>query len=152
LPDKAVSLLDTASARVALSQAAMPPALEDCQREIQKLDVEIDILRRETAIGVAHGHDLEDLLARKQAAQARLAELQERWEEEKRLVGELGELRARLVADAAPGKAAPKAPEEEANGRARLGELERSLAVLQGETPLVYAAVDRQAVAEVVAA
>jgi type VI secretion system protein VasG len=154
LPDKAVSLLDTASARVALSQAAVPPALEDCQREIQKLDVEIDILRRETAIGVTHGHELEDLLAAKKAAQARLAELQKRWEEEKRLVGELRELRAQLeagAAGAAPG-AAPAAPDGEKKGRARLGELERALAAVQGETPLVYAAVDRQAVAEVVAA
>ena len=47
LPDKAVSLLDTACARVALSQSATPPALEDASREIEHLDVEIGILERE---------------------------------------------------------------------------------------------------------
>src|SRR5262249_2864292 len=49
LPDKSVSLLDTVCARVALGQSATPAALEDVQREIEHLDIEIGILRREKA-------------------------------------------------------------------------------------------------------
>ena len=52
LPDKSVSLLDTAAARVAVSQHAAPPALEDCRRRIGDLEVEQGIIGREAAIGV----------------------------------------------------------------------------------------------------
>jgi ATP-dependent Clp protease ATP-binding subunit ClpA len=52
LPDKAVSLLDTACARVAVSQHATPPAVEDCQRRIEALTVEQEIIDREAAIGI----------------------------------------------------------------------------------------------------
>ena len=61
LPDKSVSLLDTACARVALGQSATPPALEDCRREIEHLTVEIDILEREQAVGAPHDERLDDL-------------------------------------------------------------------------------------------
>ena len=51
LPDKAVSLIDTACARVAVSQHATPAALEDSTRRIENLQTELDILARETALG-----------------------------------------------------------------------------------------------------
>src|SRR5207302_3003228 len=54
LPDKAVSLLDTACARVKLSQGATPPALEDCIREIEHLNIEIVAMEREQTIGGDH--------------------------------------------------------------------------------------------------
>ena len=52
LPDKAVSLLDTASARVAVSQHAVPAELEDCMRRIESLQIELDIIGREEAVGI----------------------------------------------------------------------------------------------------
>ncbi len=52
LPDKAVSLLDTACARVAISQHAVPPEVEDCRRRIEALDTELEIIGRETAVGL----------------------------------------------------------------------------------------------------
>ena len=52
LPDKAVSLLDTACARVAVSQHAMPAEVEDCRRRIESLEIEIGIIDREAAVGV----------------------------------------------------------------------------------------------------
>ena len=52
LPDKSVSLLDTAAARVAISQHAVPPAVDDCRRRIQALETELEIIGRETAIGI----------------------------------------------------------------------------------------------------
>ncbi len=51
LPDKAVSLLDTACARVAISQASEPAEVEDCRRRIEGLTTELDIIGRETRGG-----------------------------------------------------------------------------------------------------
>ena len=55
LPDKAVSLLDTACARVAISQHAVPAQLEDCRRTIEALQTELEIIGREEAVGVDVG-------------------------------------------------------------------------------------------------
>src|SRR6516164_1311972 len=67
LPDKSVSLLDTACAKVALGQSATPATLEDCRREIEHLDVELGILEREQAVGAAHDERLQELADKKQA-------------------------------------------------------------------------------------
>src|SRR5438552_130494 len=124
LPDKCVSLLDTASARVALGQSATPPALEDCRREIEHLSVEIDILERERAVGVGHEQRLGELTEQKGAAETRLAGLEKRWAEEKRLVEAIQKLRPRLEAqvagpDASAGQNRLR-PEEESRARADL--------------------------------
>src|ERR1700730_15282825 len=52
LPDKSVSLLDTACARVAVSHHATPAEVEDCQRRIEALTTESEIIERERAIGI----------------------------------------------------------------------------------------------------
>src|SRR5438128_506277 len=96
LPDKSVSLLDTACARVALGQSATPPILEDCRREIEHLGVEIGILEREQAVGAAHEQRLGELTGRKQKAETNLTGLEKRWAEEKGLVESLRQLRGRL--------------------------------------------------------
>jgi type VI secretion system protein VasG len=70
LPDKSVSLLDTACARVALGQSATPPALEDCRREIEHLDVEIGILERESAVTAGHEQRLQEVNELKQVRSA----------------------------------------------------------------------------------
>src|SRR5579863_6287052 len=74
LPDKSLSLLDTAAARVAVSQHAVPPEVDDCRKRIDALQTELDIIGRETAVGV-------DTLERKTAAEEKLAA------EEDKLVG-----------------------------------------------------------------
>lgn len=99
LPDKAVSLLDTASARVAVSQHAVPAAVEDCLREIQALETELEIVGREKAIGVEVGAREDAATAQLTAARERLAGLEARWEEEKGLVEGILELRAKLRRD-----------------------------------------------------
>src|SRR5207247_2518758 len=131
-----------------------PPALEDCRREIEHLSVEIDILERERAVGVGHEQRLGELTEQKGAAETRLAGLEKRWAEEKRLVEAIQKLRPRLEAqvagpDASAGQNRLR-PEEESRARADLARLEGELRQLQGETPLVQPVVDRQAVAEVV--
>ena len=89
LPDKAVSLLDTACARVAVSQHATPPEVEDCQRRIEALTVEQEIIGREEAIGIdvsKRSAQVQSLLAE---SKAQLEKLDARWKEEKGLVDRL---------------------------------------------------------------
>src|SRR2546426_4443191 len=60
LPDKSVSVLDTACARVALGQMATPPAVEDCRRQIAALETEIGILERESLVGGNYSERLKE--------------------------------------------------------------------------------------------
>jgi type VI secretion system protein VasG len=96
LPDKAVSLLDTAAARVALSHSASPPAVEDCRRRIEQLQTAIGILQREHLTGVDHQERLEELSRTKSETEAELAALEARWKEETALVAEIRQVRQRL--------------------------------------------------------
>ena len=96
LPDKAVSLLDTACARVAVSQHAMPPEVEDCTRRIEALTVEGEIIGREGAIGIDVSKRAAQVQSALAEAQAELEKLNARWKEEKGLVDRLLELRAKL--------------------------------------------------------
>ena len=150
LPDKAVSLLDTACARVAVSQHATPPELEDCQRRLEALQIEREIIAREEAIGI-------DASARRQRTaraiddeQTRLALLQARHEGEKAVAGNILAIRAKLRAPSAEaGEPALTATERE-HLLAELGPLQARLRELQGDSPLILPTVDAQAVASVV--
>jgi type VI secretion system protein VasG len=153
LPDKSVSLLDTACARVSLSQSATPPALEDCKRDIEHLNVEIGILERERAVGAEHAQRLEELVESKKKAEERLTALEKRWAEEKRLVEQIRDLRTKLERHAAPQNGQERLKEEEElKAREDLAKFQKGLAQLQGENPLLQPVVDSQAVAAVVSA
>ncbi|ROL75949.1 type VI secretion system ATPase TssH [Pseudomonas vranovensis] len=150
LPDKSVSLLDTACARVAISLHAVPAEVDDSRRRIEALETELQIIAREQAIGIAIGNrqqQSETLLA---TERERLAELESRWAEEKALVDELLATRAQLrenvgVVDCDTGS------EHSRELREKLIDLQQRLSALQGETPLILPTVDYQAVASVVA-
>ncbi|NDZ13094.1 type VI secretion system ATPase TssH [Variovorax sp. WS11] len=153
LPDKAVSLLDTACARVAVSQHAMPPEVEDCQRRIEALTVEQEIIGREEAIGIdvsKRSAQVQSLLAE---SKAQLEKLDARWKEEKGLVDRLLTLRAQLREGNKPVDAATA--EGAASDRtallAELHELQAKISSVQGESPLILPSVDSQAVSSVVA-
>lgn len=158
LPDKAVSVLDTACARVALGQLAEPPALEDSRRRISLIHTEMEIREREVVTGGDHHERLGELRAEQAAEEVRYAELQKRWEEEKRLVGEIASIRERLEQHARPaahkGKEAspPLPPQDVASLQAELARLNKDLSALQGETPLLQPCVDGQAIAAVISA
>jgi type VI secretion system protein VasG len=110
LPDKAVSVLDTTCARVALGQVATPPAVEDCQRRIAQIETEMGILEREAITGRDSQERRAELAREKQGVQSRLAELETRWGEERRLIEELHGIRTKLethAAAAASGTASP---------------------------------------------
>ena len=96
LPDKAVSLLDTACARVAMGHSSTPPALEDMRRNIEQLTVLIEILEREAATGGAHEERVAELTADRAAAEEQLAELDKRWKEESQYVARIREIRGQL--------------------------------------------------------
>lgn len=149
LPDKSVSLLDTACARVALSLHAVPAEVDDSRRRIEALETELQIIAREQAIGVAIGQrqvNSENLLA---AERERLAELESRWSEEKTLVDELLATRAQLRENV--GLVDSDAGDEGHGLREKLVDLQQRLSALQGENPLILPTVDYQAVASVVA-
>src|ERR1700733_10151653 len=86
LPDKAVSLLDTACARVAISQHAVPAAVDDCRKHIESLDTELAIIGRESAIGIEVGTRQTHAAELLTQAKARLGGLEENWQREKSLV------------------------------------------------------------------
>jgi type VI secretion system protein VasG len=157
LPDKAVSVLDTSSARVALGQMTLPPAIEDCHRRIGLIDTELRILERESLTGGNFTERLEALVKERVEVENRLNELENKWNEEKTRVEELRGLRNKLEAHAEAGK---KAGDGQTNGQLSADEVKRvqgeiarfneELARIQGESPLVQVCVDAQAVAEVV--
>ncbi len=142
LPDKSVSLLDTAAARVAVSQHAVPPEVDDCRRRIQALETEQQIIARETAIGIDTASRAASVEADLAVERVRIVGLEARWGDEKAMVDKLLELRAKL-------RDAPEAPDRP-DTMAALSELQARLATHQGESPLILPSVDAQAVASVV--
>jgi type VI secretion system protein VasG len=172
LPDKAVSLLDTACARVAISQHAVPPQLEDCRRTIEALQTELEIIGREEAVGVNVGDRRRSAEEKLAAAEQRRGVLEERWTAERELVDRLLAIRATLrqgrepvegtgsrleeaaqaekAVAAAPAAGEPPAAEVRSALLGELSTLQARLAELQGEAPLILPSVDEHAVASVV--
>jgi type VI secretion system protein VasG len=149
LPDKAVSVLDTACARVALGQNAIPPQLEALHRQIDDLTVQERVLRREENVGADHSERLAEIAKQKAAAEEQLKVMEERFNKEKDLVGKIREIRTRLEDPNAPlpEGAQPATPDEL---REQLKPLEAELAALQGESPLMRVAVDTHVVGEII--
>jgi type VI secretion system protein VasG len=110
LPDKAVSVLDTACARLSLGQNATPPAIEDSVRQLDDLEVQQRVLQRETAVGVDHSERLEHIGKQKSDVQGRLTSMRQRWDKERDLVTRIRDIRAKLEGNDSAGAAAAKAP------------------------------------------
>jgi type VI secretion system protein VasG len=148
LPDKCMSVLDTACARVAMAQQAVPAPIEDLRRRIDALDREEGILVRESAVGIEDAERLVALRGEREQARGALAALEKRWQEEKELVTRLRDLRGEL--EAADSMQPPLTAERRAELRAAYDAARVSLTALQAEEPLVAIDVDAQAVAEVI--
>jgi len=147
LPDKAISVLDTACAKVALGQNATPALLEGVTRRLERLDAEIAALKREAASGSAHEARLAGLQAQHEAALAEQADLKTRWEQERGLNEKIQQARAALEDANQKGNAGSEADA----ARAGLKQLLDELKAHQGETPMVPVQVDGHVVAEIVA-
>ncbi|WP_063534292.1 type VI secretion system ATPase TssH [Burkholderia sp. MSMB1589WGS] len=147
LPDKAISLLDTACARVAVSQHAVPAPIEDARRRIDSLRVERELVARECALGAGDAPRLGAIDASIASEQAALDALDARWQAERDALGKIVDWRTSLLADD-PSRALDAT--DRADAQAKLSTALSELADLQGETPLVLPAVDTHAVAAVV--
>jgi type VI secretion system protein VasG len=134
LPDKAISVLDTASARVAVGQSTTPGPIEALERRRRLIDEEILLLEREARFGNDHGKRIAALQAEAETVAAERQELDARWQEEKRCCREILE---KLDGEGA--------------GSAEIQRLRQTLADVQGEQPLVPLWVDGAAIAEIVA-
>jgi type VI secretion system protein VasG len=163
LPDKAVSVMDTACARLSLGQNATPPMIEDAMRQVDDLDVQQRVLERETAVGVDHSERLVNIAKQKTEVAARLKTLEERRGKELSLVSRIRDIRTQLEAAVAPAAAAPasmsaaggtaaKPATDAAALRAELEKLNAELDALQGDSPLMRVCVDTQIVGEVISA
>ncbi len=143
LPDKAVSVLDTACARLALGQNSTPPAIEDANRQLDDLAVQERVLQREAAAGADHAERLEEIKTKRASVETRLAALKERFEKESGLVTRIRELRGGLEEGTGDGLEAK---------RAELDQLNAELDALQGDSPLLRVCVDGHIVGEVISA
>jgi type VI secretion system protein VasG len=175
LPDKAVSVLDTACARLALGQNSIPPVIEDATREMDDLIVQEGILKREQEVGADHSDALAEIAARKALVETRLAALRERFEKEAGLVARIREIREKIEGGAAapppvaplpvagesaapaaqapggdPAAAAPQPALDPATLRAELASLDLELAALHGDSPLIQVCVDGNTIGEVI--
>ncbi|MBO9648225.1 MAG: type VI secretion system ATPase TssH [Variovorax sp.] len=142
LPDKAISLLDTASARVAMSLQTPPSAVDHLRQRNIALQTELDLLEKEGVI--AHGHETRSsrIAGAKQALASTAAELsaqEQRWQDELAMVRQIQAQRA----EHASGALAAPSPE--------LVKLEGELAERQQDTPLIFPQVDEDVVAAIIA-
>ena len=149
LPDKSVSVLDTACAKVAIGVAATPAQIEDRQRTIQAIDREIEILEREAALGGDHKERLEQARAAKDAVSKELAQLEAKWKKEREIVEKIAQAREGIEKARAAGGKEGGDPAIEGMRR-DLAALKDELVRAQGETALVHAEVGSQAVAAVI--
>jgi type VI secretion system protein VasG len=166
LPDKSVSVLDTACARVSISLHAVPAPVDDCRRRIDALKTEREIIGRDETAGAHVTERQARVEAELVAENARLEEITARWDSEKTLVGEILDLRARLRdggkaieadrAEASQGDGAAALPGTllaAAERQAALADLrgkQAALSVLQGDRPLMFPIVDAKAIGAIV--
>ncbi|WP_348687133.1 type VI secretion system ATPase TssH [Aeromonas bestiarum] len=158
LPDKAIDVLDTACARVAINLTTPPRAVSHLQNALRQRELEIRQLERQSLIGLGDNDErLAELQAAQQACRESLAEQEAQWQQQQGLVHQIVELRAALLADqqdelltreALDLADAPLDPQAAAE---KLAELERELAALQQGEVLVSAHVDKTQVAAVIA-
>ena len=146
MPDKSISLLDTACARVGISRASTPAPVEDAKRRIDLIDVEVGILERELASGANHVERLGELKSEREELSQRFDALQSRWKDELELATDLDRIRTDLDS-----RLVEKDVEGAGKLRSLLSERSTALKSMQGEEPLVFNVVDREAVADVLA-
>jgi type VI secretion system protein VasG len=179
LPDKSVSVLDTACARLAMGQAAVPGSVEDHRRRVSATELEIEILEREQITNPIHQERLAGLGESLEKLSHETAALEARWDKEKGLIEAIRELREQIEAavltgeseatgeaepgaegaeappeSAAPGEPDPKEPESPTPSveelQSQLGDLRQQLTGVQEEDPLMQVVVSSQTVADVV--
>ena len=141
LPDKAISLLDTACARVAVSQHATPAAIAATQLQMEALNAELNVLEKESRLGRQHTVRCAEIQQELEKLSQLAEKLQQQWRQEKDLLTQILQVRQQDCDAIAPCVSHPKSLEQ----------LHTLLAAVQADQPLVYPQVDAQCVASVVA-
>jgi type VI secretion system protein VasG len=149
LPDKAVSVLDTACARLSLGQNTTPPAIEDTHRQIDDLETQKRVLEREALVGADHGERLRTIDQELADRRNQLESLTAQWEKESDLVRRIREQRGELERAGGDGKNGAAGGQ---GGTAALAAVEAELAQVQGKRPMMRVCVDEQIVGEVISA
>ncbi|UQV20368.1 type VI secretion system ATPase TssH [Vibrio sp. J383] len=144
LPDKAISLLDTASARIALTQGAKPEVLETLEQTIRYQENEKSALEKEDALFSNSAELIKELTQSIEENQQTLAAYYTRWEKEIELVDQIKTVQQEITEE-------QEQDAVDANKQKQLDTLRTALAELQGEEPLVYAMVDDNTIAQVIA-
>lgn len=134
LPDKAVSVLDTASARVALTQNAQPVILDQFKAQQHNLKLEHQILTHEHQQFPIHHQRLDDLNQQLTRLETEIQETEIKWQQELALVKQIQQLNAQTETD----------------HKAQIASLRAELTQLQGQTPLVFERVNAQIVNEII--
>jgi type VI secretion system protein VasG len=146
LPDKAVSVLDTACAKLSLGQNSTPAPIEDLQRRLDDLEVQQRVLNREQAIDTDHSARLAKISAEIAESREKLEAMKARFDKEKELVTKIREMRAKIEEAAAQENAA----ETVASLRAELATLNAELDTVQGQEPFIGVCLDAQQVSEII--
>lgn len=144
LPDKAISLLDTASARIALTQGAKPEVIESLEQTIRYQKNEKAALEKENALFGIAKEEIAEITSEIEANETHLAELNTRWQEEIKLVDQIKALQEEI--SAAQGEESADLSKQKT-----LNDTIDSLTELQGEQPLVNAMVDDNTITQVIA-
>ncbi len=161
LPDKCVSLLDTACARVNLNLSTQPSSLEACQVKIDNVNFEISRLLNESSSGIDHSERLAALEIEKVSIESNQSDIKQQWDKEIKLINEIAEERKLLeglnnsleeTTDSSNNKDVDKEIEKKIKAAVKnITKKRQQLKILQGSQPLVYECVDSQVIAEVVA-
>ncbi|WP_329413593.1 type VI secretion system ATPase TssH [Acinetobacter indicus] len=136
LPDKAISVLDTAAARVALTQNAQPVKLDQLQAQLHNLTLEREIVEKEHAHFPIHHERLDGLNQKITALEQEIADTQQQWQQELELVQQIQTLEQQTEADE--------------NSQTQMQQLRSQLQQLQGQHPLVFERVNAQIINEII--
>jgi type VI secretion system protein VasG len=167
LPDKAVDLIDTSTARVRMGQTTKPAALDDAERQMQNLDIRIAAVRRDIETDILHDDALlKELKEERQQVEKKCKKLEKRWKKETELVNQIGDLRKQLLekravaSDSKKGKKKTKGKKAQPKKtktteinkiKKEIDKLNKQLAKLHDESPLVHGEVGGDIAAQVVA-
>jgi len=146
LPDKSVSVLDTACARVAIGLTTSPAPIEDAQRRIGDIEREIKILEKEALMGADHASRIEALSKEKEETKSRLEDLNKKWQSEIGIANKIIEIRQKMREIHEQNPSDPSLAES----KGQLEKLEKELAEAQGDSPLVQIDVNSQTISEVI--
>lgn len=150
LPDKSLCLLDTASAKVVMSQTSVPAAIAALEFEQQTIGAETIRLQQEISTGVSvktHQLRLEQLGEQNKTLQHSLNQFHQQWQSEKQLIKTIHDIRTQLYHDSEPGKSSEK---ERIGLRNQLQQQLEALHDIQGTTPLLHHCVDASLIAQVI--